>query len=162
MDSKYYNAKLINDRIKKGKHRNIIGGMWAEIGRLQLDFMKIMGLRPENYLLDIGCGCLRGGIQFVDYLDRGHYYGIDINKSLLDAGYNEIKSVALYDKLPLANLHCVDNFDASNFGRTFDFIIAQSVFSHLSFNNVRLCMENIHKVIHSGGKFCATYFHRFL
>jgi hypothetical protein len=46
---------------KRKKHRELIGGMWETIGRLQFDFMVAQGLIPSSTLLDIGCGALRGG-----------------------------------------------------------------------------------------------------
>jgi hypothetical protein len=50
-------------------------------------FLKNAELKPHHSLLDVGCGCLRDGIHFIGYLKRGNYVGIDINQSLLDAGY---------------------------------------------------------------------------
>jgi len=37
-------------------HRDFVGGRWLEVSRLQTDFMIKMGLKPENVLLDVGCG----------------------------------------------------------------------------------------------------------
>jgi len=161
MDSIYDNADKISKMVKEGKHRKAIGDMWEEIGNLQLDFLKNNGLKPSHFLLDVGCGSLRGGVRFIEYLESGHYFGIDINQSLLDSGYEvELKTVpGLTEKLPRTNLACVADFDASGFGQKFDFAIAQSVFSHLTFNRIRLCFENLQAVIAGGGKFFATYFH---
>ncbi len=36
-------------------------------------------------MLDIGCGNLRAGWRFIDYLEAGHYYGIDISPDILMA-----------------------------------------------------------------------------
>src|ERR1700745_2047005 len=55
MDSKYDDEKNIEQRLKVGTHREIVGGLWEEIGTLQFEFMKRMGLRPESLLLDVGC-----------------------------------------------------------------------------------------------------------
>ena len=46
-------------------HREQVGGLWDEIGALQIDFLRAQGLRPGDTLLDVGCGCLRGGVHFV-------------------------------------------------------------------------------------------------
>jgi len=160
MDSVYDDSECISKEVAEGRHREVVGGMWEEIGRLQFEFVKNAGLLPEHFLLDVGCGSLRGGVHFVRYLDHGHYCGIDINKSLLDAGYSrEIAPVSLLaGKLPPQNLACIGDFDVSCFGRSFDFAIAQSLFSHLSFNRIRLCLEKIAKAVIPGGKFFATYF----
>lgn len=56
-----------------------IGGMWEEIGQLQIDFLKSEGLLPAHRLLDIGCGTLRGGRHFIGYLDAGRYTGTELS-----------------------------------------------------------------------------------
>jgi SAM-dependent methyltransferase len=160
MDNKYYDENYIEEQLKLGRHRQVIGGLWEEIGALQLEFMKGRGLQPHDLLLDVGCGSLRGGVKFVKYLNRNHYFGIDISPSLLEAGYAQeiAPRQDLADKLPRDNLKCVDNFDAVSFGKQFDCALAQSVFTHLTFNSIRLCLENLHPSMSPGGKFYATYF----
>ena len=70
---------------KSELHREEVGGLWDKIGKLQFDFLKKMGLRSEHYFLDVGCGSLRGGIHFINYLEPSRYFGIDKNNELLDA-----------------------------------------------------------------------------
>ena len=52
-----------------------------------------------------------------------------------------------------------DRFDA-DFGVQFDMAIAQSVFTHVSLNHVRLCLHRVAKVMKPGGKFFATFTER--
>lgn len=160
MDSKYADEESIQQRLKLGAHWQIVGGLWEEIGTLQFEFTKCMGLRPDSLFLDVGCRALRGGVKFVNYLGGDRYFGIDISQSLLEAGYaHEIAPRQdLADKMPKRNLHCIDTFDAACFGKQFDYALAQSVFTHLTLNSIRLCLENLIKVVKPGGKFCATYF----
>ena len=160
MDSKYDDEKYVEQRLKVRTHRQVVGGLWDEIGTLQFEFMKQRGLRPESLLLDVGCGALRGGVKFVEYLNGERYFGIDVSQSLLEAGYaQEISSRQdLADKLPRRNLQCIDTFDAVPFGKEFDYALAHSVFTHLTLNSIRLCLENLAEVVKPGGKFCATYF----
>ena len=73
-------------------HREAVGGLWEEMGRLQFDFVANQGLKPDHKLLDIGCGSMRGGVHFVSYLENSNYYGVDCNKALLDAGRNELET----------------------------------------------------------------------
>lgn len=160
MENKYYDESFIQQQLELGRHRQIIGGWWEEIGTLQVEFMRGRGLQRDNLLLDVGCGSLRGGVKFIQYLNSGHYFGIDIRSSLLEAGYAQeiLPREDLAKKLPRANLKCIDNFDAASFARQFDYALAQSVFTHLTFNSIRLCLENLHPALRPGGKFCATYF----
>jgi hypothetical protein len=87
MESAYDDVDGIRIVVSRGEHRDVIGGLWDQLGQLQFDYMIREGLKPHHKLLDIGCGSLRGGIHFIRYLDAGNYIGTDPNMSLLDAGY---------------------------------------------------------------------------
>lgn len=152
-----YAQPLSEAEIRRGSHRERVGGLWDEMGRLQLEFMIGQGLQPEHRLLDVGCGALRAGIHFVDYLQPGNYYGIDINDTLLATGYERELDAALRPKLPRENLRTTDRFDC-DFGVLFDFAIAQSLFTHISLNHIRLCLFRVAKVMPVGGRFFASYF----
>ena len=158
--NRYYDPGHISAALDRGDHRGVIGGMWDEIGPLQFDYMRKLGLRPDMYLLDIGCGCLRGGVQFVNYLEAGHYYGCDLSQDLLDAGYDiELAAAGLQAKLPRENLRSTDAFDIAPFERQFDMAIAVSVFSHLTLNHLMLCLARLADAMRPDGVFCATLFH---
>lgn len=159
MISNYYNLKGIASRVAAQKHRAIIGGLWDEVGSLQFRYLVEDGLTPEMRLLDIGCGCLRGGIHFVEHLAPGHYYGLDMSQALLDAGYDvELAQLGLQERLPRSNLFCTSDFDMSAIDQQVDAAIALSVFTHLPLNHVRMCLARLAGVMKVGGKFYATVF----
>jgi len=137
--------------------RDAVGGMWDEIGRLQLEFMISQGLQPNHMLLDVGCGSLRGGVRFARYLDDGHYYGIEAQQWLLDAAVQfELPRAGLGDRR--VHLLCRDDFLVSEFGTMFDFAIAQSLFTHLTWNSILRCLCNINRVLTPAGRFFTTIF----
>ncbi len=157
--NRYYNLEKAAKFVQKGNHRLWVGGLWEEIGQLQFDYTQSYGLKPNMRLLDVGCGCLRGGVHFVRYLAPGHYYGIDISQDLLDAGYeHELGKVGLQHKLPRENLLCNGEFDAGHFGIEFDVAIAQSLFTHLPLNHIKMCLTKMVNVVRIGGVFHATAF----
>ena len=157
--SKYFDFERSAASVRDGTHRSLVGGMWDEIGRLQFDYLETHGLKPEMFLLDVGCGCLRGGVHFIEFLDAGHYYGIDISRELLNVGYDvELDKLGLKHKLPRENLYCTDTFEARHFGIVFDIALAQSVFTHLTLSQVRLCLTRLSDVIRIDGAFYATVF----
>lgn len=131
--------------------------MWDELGRL-LEFMKRQGLLPEHRLLDLGCGCLRGGIHFIEYLDEANYHGLDINSSLIEAGKMELANLGLTDKRP--DLFVDDKFEASKFDTEFDFVLAFSVFTHIFMNHILRCLVEVRKVMKTDARFYATFFQR--
>ena len=158
-DSVYDSDAATAAGVAQGLHREIIGGMWDEIGRLQSKFLIDHGLRPEHKLLDIGCGSLRGGLHFIPFLNPGNYWGVDINDSLLEAGWSiELKEANLQDRQPREQLVCLKDFEFASLDAKFDFVLAQSVFSHLSFNRIRRCLSRLAPAMAPGGKFFATFF----
>jgi len=137
-------------------HRGAVGGLWDELGKLQLDFLLAQGLRPQHYLLDVGCGSLRGGVHFIRYLEPEHYYGIDRNGERLEAGRTvELPRYGLTEKRPV--LERIDDFAVEQLGREFDYAVAQSVFTHLPAGAIELCLRNVGKVLVPRGRFFATY-----
>ena len=121
-------------------YKRYVGGKWEESSKAQLELMIKNGLKKEHKLLDIGCGAFRGGKLFIDYLDKGNYYGIDKHKWLVDAGINnEIYNYE--EKQP--NIIVNDCFDFSQFNTKFDFAIATSVFTHLKKDKIKQCLDNL-------------------
>jgi SAM-dependent methyltransferase len=153
-----YSGKVFTDEdIAAGKHRDFIGGHWDTHGEYQLNFLTGHGLKPGDKFLDVGCGSLRAGRHLVDFLEPGNYYGIDANRSLIQAGYDVEFTDEQRARLPVANLRANDRFDG-DFGVAFDMAIAQSVFTHVSLNHIRLCLFRLAKLVRPGGKFYATFF----
>ena len=149
---------FLRERVKTilsvGQRRR--GALRERIGRLQFEFLVGRGLRPEHSLLDVGCGNLRGGVHFIRYLEPGHYYGIDKNPERLDQGRREVKRLGLADKHP--RLVQIEDFNFQALNHTFDYALAQSLFTHLPLNSILRCLVMIETVLRPGGEFYATFF----
>ncbi len=159
MESPFSDHAQVQRAVQRGQHREGVEARCDETGLLQYRFLLDQGLEPQHTLLDIGCGSLRGGAYFIRYLDAGNYIGVDPEQSLLDAGFEvELKAAGLQNKLPRANLVCMTDFEFEQLGRCVDFAIAQSVFTHLTFNRIRRCLERLASVTRLGGRFFATFF----
>ena len=146
-------------RITSNWHREAIGGRWDEIGRLQFEFLVKQGLKPEHLFLDIGCGSLRGGVHFIAYLNKGHYFGIEKESSLLEAGRDvELERYGLEHKKP--RLFLIDDFDLAPIQRgvQFDYMLAQSVFTHLTPDSIELCLMRVLPYLKPDGVFYATFY----
>lgn len=133
-----------------------MGGLWEQTGRLQFDFLLQQGLRPNHFLLDVGCGSLRAGVHFIGYLEPGHYFGIDINNRLLNAGRKELQRRQLLGRNP--TLAQTDRFDLLSLRQKFDYALAHSLFTHLPLNSIMRCLWQIDQVLVPGGRFYATFF----
>lgn len=115
-----------------------------------------IGLREHHKLLDIGCGSLRGGRLFIMYLGTGNYYGIEPNKWLIEAGIKlEIGQELINMRQPSFN-HNTD-FDLSIFNTNFDYLIAQSIFSHTSQQQIITCCKKAYEVMNENSVFIATF-----
>jgi SAM-dependent methyltransferase len=144
-------------RLFPGWHREVVGGLWEEVGVLQRDFLVARGLEPGHDLLDIGCGSLRAGVPLIGFLDPGRYHGIDASMELLAAGRVEIARSGVGHKAP--RLRHDANFGLEAFGTTFDYAIAHSLFTHLPINSMLVCLLNVARVLRRpGGCFFATFY----
>lgn len=151
-----YGSQLTPAAIAARHHRDIVGGLWEEMGALQFEFLRSHGLQPQHRLADIGCGCLRGGLHFIGYLEPGHYHGLDINASLIQAGRLEAATHGLSDKDP--QLLVDDGFRLHRFGQQFDYMVSVSVFTHLPMNHILRCLAEARKCLTPGGVYYASYF----
>ncbi len=151
-----YVKQLSGEEISKKSHRNFVGGLWDEVGRLQLDFLLKEGLTPEHKILDIGCGCLRGGIHFMRFLDAGKYHGLDINESLIRAGKIEVQEAGLEMKKP--KLIVDGDFSIGKFDSRFDFIVSVSLFTHIPFNTIVKCLTRVRENLSPDGVYYSSFF----
>ena len=135
-----------------------IGGLWDEMGQHQFEFLKDQGLQPHHRLLDIGCGSLRGGLYFIDYLEQGNYTGFDLSTEVIKAGQRKIEKRGIADKAPKLLVNTARNlkFDFLDSVK-FDFLLAQSVFSHLKPEHIDECFDNLHKVMAKNARFFFTH-----
>jgi hypothetical protein len=152
-------ADVVESQVAKGNHRELIGGMWSELGDLQESFLKSRGLLPHHAMIDIGAGCFRAGVRLVPYLEQGNYYAIDQHAALLEAGYaHEIEPAGLAGRFPRRNVAVTAGFDVTSFKRTFDFGIAQSVFTHMPLARLKDCLTALAPHFRPGGQFLVTVF----
>lgn len=138
-------------------HRDYVGGRWLEVSRLQTDFMIKMGLRPEHVLLDVGCGSLRGGVEFISYLHAQNYLGLDSSNRLIQVGIKEELGRRLL-KLKSPEFVVSSSFEFEKFSKKPDFALAHSIFTHLIESDIRLCLKNLRRFVNPGCRLYATYF----
>lgn len=157
-EHKYLEAykKHTDMRVEKDPHE-AVGGAWESKGKLQFDFLKRRGLMPDDCLLDIGCGTLRGGRFFIDYLDTGNYCGIDISEKAIAFGKELVANQNMDHKKPYLEV-INGQLDFSELsGMSFDFVLAQSVFTHLLPEDIECCFSNLTRVMNNGASFFFTF-----
>ena len=138
------------------KHRRYVGDAWEDIGPIQRDFLVARGLAPGDILLDVGCGSLRGGRYLIEYLEPEHYLGMDQHAWLIRAGLkHELAPEVRGEKRP--QFVVSSRFEFDKFRKRPTFGLAQSLFSHLTPDNIRLCLTNLAGSAHAGARFYATF-----
>jgi SAM-dependent methyltransferase len=143
----------------RDEHRVHVGRpeYYDVLSAVQFNLLTALGLREEHDVLDIGCGSLRAGRIFIAYLRPGRYFGIEPLPWLIEEGVrNEIGADMVAIKKPTFS-HDGD-FTLTTFGRTFDYMIAQSIFSHTSQAQMRRCLAEAKRCLKPGGIFAATFF----
>ncbi|MEZ5797929.1 MAG: class I SAM-dependent methyltransferase [Paracoccaceae bacterium] len=127
-----YQAPGFYDRaLAAGRHRDIVGGRWTETAIAQMLCLLDEGLRPDDRLLDLGCGALRLGHRAVAFLHPGNYWGTDASLALMHRGWEAELTPALRARLPLEQLVEDAEFACPGVPATMDYAIAFGVFTHL-------------------------------
>lgn len=108
--------------------------VWQVKRDFQIAFLRGHGLQTQNYLADLGCGTLRGGIPIIEYLEPGHYNGFEVRADALAEAQNELEANGLEDKRPV--LTRCDDLGSLRLEQRFDVIWAFSVLVHLDDENL--------------------------
>ncbi|MBO0773834.1 MAG: class I SAM-dependent methyltransferase [Actinobacteria bacterium] len=154
----YYRAVMKSDatRSREGAVGSHTHESWLELGQLQFDYLTGHGLQPGDRMLEIGCGNLRAGRLFIDYLDPGHYYGIDISPDILVAAQQTIAEYGLQGKLP--HLSVVSDLRLEFLpADRFTVVHAHSVFSHSPIDVIDECLAHVGRVMTRDGIFDFTF-----
>ncbi|MEE1760124.1 class I SAM-dependent methyltransferase [Streptomyces sp. SP18BB07] len=129
---------------------------WERMGRMQFEYLLRHGLEPRHRMLEIGCGNLRAGRLFIDHLDTGNYYGIDISPAILMEAQRTLAREGLQAKLPHLALVADLTFSFLPAGY-FDVVHAHSVFSHSPPHVIEQCLAHVGRVLAPGGYFDFTF-----
>lgn len=142
--------------VRQAGHREYVGGLWDEVGRLQLGFLRGQGLRRDHRLLDIGCGALRGGVHLIRYLYWDRYTGVDKEPELLRIGAErEVGPAIMAAKRP--TLLALADFEFDRLPTRPDIAWAHSLFTHLPMEYILRCLANLRPVMAPGGVLYATF-----
>jgi cyclopropane fatty-acyl-phospholipid synthase-like methyltransferase len=127
------------------------------IAAMTFNLLTTLGLRQHHSLLDVGCGSLRIGRLLIPYLNRGKYFGIEPNKWLVEEGINrEIGEVLVQIKHP--TFLFTDSPDVVTKAKiSFDFAVAQSIFSHCGLDLIRGWLSAVSRSLAQDGALVATF-----
>jgi SAM-dependent methyltransferase len=155
-----YYREVVADDLRRGQATAVGNAQrpaWRRIGRLQFDYLKQHGLRPQHYVLEIGCGNLRAGWRIINYLRPGHYYGADISPDVILAAQDTVVAQGLTAKVP--HLTVVKDMKYGFLPDDyFDVVHAHSVFSHCPLDVIEECFAHIGRVMKPSAFFDFTFY----
>ena len=147
------------ERARELEKEAFLGGplqSFETAGRMQLQILLNEGLYPDSKVLDIGCGCLRGGYWLIHFLDSGCYFGIEPDRHMLQAGMQKLLEPGLMD-LKRPRFNDDSDFDFSVFGQHFDFFMARSIWTHASKDQIRTMLDGFVRHSNPGGALVTSY-----
>ncbi len=145
-------------------------GVFHDVPLVFLARLNMAGLRPDHRILEIGCGVGRIARYLCDYLgDEGSFEGFDILPELIEWCQQNITPVYpnfKFTATPLRNDAYTQDADlpsASEFrfpydDDEFDFVAANSVFTHLMPDAAANYVREAARVLRPGGTACTTWF----
>lgn len=126
------------------------------VGLLQLELLRMNGCATDSHVLEIGCGALVAGRPIMQFLNPDRYVGIEPNTWLIDAAKEGLPDTRrlLAEKRPVF----LDNadFDASEAGRTFDYVISHSILSHAAARQYPQFLKGVRKTLAPQGVVLAS------
>jgi predicted O-methyltransferase YrrM len=126
------------------------------MGATQFGLLTALGLREDHRLLDFGCGSLRAGRLLIPYLLPSRYYGLEPAHWLIeDAIDRELGREIIAIKQPVFRQD--EDFKASHFNVLFDFILAQSIFSHAGRDVIVTALKDFRNCLNIDGLILATF-----
>jgi SAM-dependent methyltransferase len=128
--------------------------LWKIQRDFQIQFLQRVGLKPQHYLLDIGCGTLRGGVPIIAYLEKGHYFGIEARAEVLDEARKELQRSNLVNKEP--TLMTAGDIASLNLQKKFDYIWSFAVLPHMTDEILRDAISFVRHHLGDDGGFYAT------
>jgi cyclopropane fatty-acyl-phospholipid synthase-like methyltransferase len=127
-----------------------------EAGENQLIVLTHFGLEPSSKVLDIGCGCLRGGRWLIPSLNSKCYFGLEPNIEMLEVGKNiVVDSETMDEKKPVFDSN--SDFDFAVFDTTFDYVIARSIWTHSSKKQIEKMLDQFVRNSSDSAKFLTSY-----
>lgn len=130
---------------------------WEAVSEWQLAQLVDLGMNPDHYLVDIGCGPGRLAVQAVPYLLPGRYYGVDPFPPYVRMARKVLQTSDVRNEYSITEGRAAD---CGNLPARFEYAMAASVFTHMSAVEIIECLMSLKTVMRGGGVMLFTYIER--
>jgi SAM-dependent methyltransferase len=127
------------------------------IAAMTFNLLTTLGLRQHHSLLDVGCGSLGTGRLLIPYLNCGKYVGVEPNEWLVEEGIKRELGEALLEIKRPTFLFSDSPESIIQTNRSFDFAVAQSIFSHCGLDLIKNWLSAISRLLAEDGALVATF-----
>ena len=154
----YDQVSLTDEEIRRGAYADLLGGgagAWERRGEYQRHLLGRLGLLPEHRLLEVGCGPARASVHLIEYLEPGHFVGMDYNESFIRAARHVTSERGLDARGP--RFECVQDFALDLGGERVDWVLAFSVLNHCTPALRERCLDMLERVLAEHGTALVTH-----
>jgi ubiquinone/menaquinone biosynthesis C-methylase UbiE len=131
-------------------------------------FQDLCQLRPDEAVLDVGCGSGRMALPLTRFLTKGSYEGFDVSGPCIEWCARAITprfprfrfqtADVRHDLYNPAGRYAAAEYEFPYADRTFDLVFLTSVFTHLLPEAMDRYLAEIARVLDRGGRCLVTYF----
>jgi FkbM family methyltransferase len=129
--------------------KTAVGGGFDIIGRIEVAILRHYGLRPDNFLVDVGCGSGRLARPLSAYL-VGKYSGFDLVEDLIEYARRTVNR-------PDWRFEAIDHISIPEPDGCADMVCFFSVLTHLLHEHSYWYLEEAKRVLKPGGKIVVSF-----
>jgi cyclopropane fatty-acyl-phospholipid synthase-like methyltransferase len=107
------------------------------------------GIRPDDTVVDYGCGTLRLGALFIEYLEADRYIGLDIDRRILAAGREQLAGDVVETKRPTLEVISQESL-ARVAARSPRWVCSKGVLQHVPPEELDDYFASLSPLIHAG------------
>lgn len=126
-----------------------VGGEFESVGLMERDLLVSQGLRPNGFVIDVGCGSGRLAAPLSTYL-QGGYLGTDVVPELLDYARQLVNR-------PDWRFELVEGLTIPSGDSSADVVCFFSVFTHLTHEESYRYLEEAKRVLRAGGRIVFSF-----
>lgn len=107
------------------------------------------GIRPGDTFVDLGCGTLRVGALFIEFLEADRYIGLDIDERILATGRSQLPTELIESKRPVLEVISPESLSRAA-ARQPRWVCSKGVLQHVPPEEINEYFENLSHLIHAG------------